>query len=381
MRVVELGKYYHPYQGGIESHLRVLSEQIRARVELEVIVHNVGPKTVHERVADVSVTRCASFGVVASVALSPTMPLELSRRSYDVLHLHLPHPAGAASYLAALKPKAHRLVVTYHSDVVRQKLLMRLYAPLVERVLDRADVVIATSPSLLEHSAVLRRFAHKCRVVPYGIDLDLFRRTPEHTRAAEKLRARHGTRRVILAVGRLIYYKGFEVAIRALERLPDVDLVIVGQGPLRKPLEDLAKTLGVAGRVNFEGERLNEEIVPYYLASDVYVLPSVAPSEAFGIVQIEAMACGLPVVNTSLPSGVPYVSRDGETGFTVPPGDAGALASAVSRLLSDDALRRRLGDAGRERAHAEFSKETLALRILDAYNAPASDAQKSRIFA
>jgi rhamnosyl/mannosyltransferase len=303
------------------------------------------------------------------------MPLELSRRRYDVLHLHLPHPAGAASYLAAKKPKSHRLIVTYHSDVVRQKLLMRAYAPLVDRVLERADVVIATSPNLLERSTVLRRFADKCRVVPYGIDLGLFQRTPELALAAEKLRARHGGRRVILAVGRLIYYKGFEVAIRAMRELPEVDLVIVGDGPLRRELEDLARALGVAGRVNFEGERLNQEIVPYYLASDAYVLPSVAPSEAFGIVQIEAMACGLPVVNTSLPSGVPFVSRDGETGFTVPPGDASALASAVSRLLGDDALRRRFGDAGRQRARAEFSKEMLAARILDAYNAPALGAR------
>jgi rhamnosyl/mannosyltransferase len=313
------------------------------------------------------VTRCASFGVVASVALSPTMPLELSRRRYDVVHVHLPHPAGAASYLAARKPRQHRLVVTYHSDVVRQKWLIRAYAPLVERLLTRADVVIATSPNLLEASSVLRRFRHKCRVVPYGIDVDLFRSTPERVAKSLAIRARHQNRRVMLAVGRLIYYKGFEVAIRALAGLPDVDLIIVGEGPLRGSLEALAQSLGVAGRVSFEGERLNEDVVPYYLASDVYVLPSVAPSEAFGIVQIEAMACGVPVVNTWLPSGVPFVSRDGETGLTVPPSDAPALASAVSELLRDDALRRRMGDAARERARAEFSKEMLAKRILDAY--------------
>lgn len=369
MRVVQLGKYYHPYQGGIESHLRVLSDEIKARVALDVLVHNVHRRTERDHVDGVPVTRCGSLGVLASVALSPTMPLELSRRSYDVLHLHLPHPAGAASYLAARKPKTHRLVVTYHSDVVRQKLLMRAYAPLVERVLQRADVVIATSPNLLERSSVLPRFAHKCRVVPYGIDLGLFQRTPELAAAAAALRARHGSRRVLLAVGRLIYYKGFEVAIRAMPSLPGVDLVIVGDGPLRNSLEELARSLGVAERVNFEGERLNQEIVPYYLASDVYVLPSIAPSEAFGIVQIEAMACGLPVVNTNLPSGVPFVSRDGETGFTVPPGEPAALARAVSRLLSDEELRCRLGEAGRARAHAEFAKEMLATRILDAYNA------------
>jgi rhamnosyl/mannosyltransferase len=372
MRVVQVGKYYFPYVGGIENHLRVLSDEIKHRVELDVVVHNTGPRTIHETVAGVPVTRCASFGVVASVALSPTMPLELSRRHYDVVHVHLPHPAGAASYLAAKKPKRHRLVVTYHADIARQKILLRAYAPLVDRLLARADVVIATSPNLFQASPVLQRFRDKCRVVPYGIDVDLFRSTPERLERSQAIRARHQGRRVLLAVGRLIYYKGFEFAIRALERLPDVDLVIIGDGPLRGDLEALARSLGLARRVSFEGERVNEALVPYYLASDVYVLPSIAVSEGFGIVQIEAMACGIPVVNTSLPSGVPFVSRDGETGLTVPPADPGALASAVSRLLADDALRQRLGENARERARTEFSKEILAKRILDAYAVGAS---------
>ena len=367
IRVVQLGKYYYPYMGGIESHLRVLSDEIKHSVNLDVVVHNTQPRTAREQVYGVSVTRCASFGVVASVALSPTMPIELSRLRYDVLHLHLPHPAGAASYLAARKPKNHRLIVTYHSDVVRQRWLVRAYTPIVERVLDRADVVVATSPNLLENSPVLQRYAGKCRVVPYGIDLDLFQSTPTRMDAARAIRERYAGRRVVLAVGRLIYYKGFEYAIGALRQLPNVQLVIVGEGPLRRSLEALARSQGVADRVSFEGERLNEDVVPYYLASDVYVLPSIAPSEAFGIVQIEAMACGLPVVNTQLPSGVPYVSRDGETGFTVPPRDSTALSAAVQRLLADDTLRQRLGNAGRERARAEFSKRMLATRLLGVY--------------
>jgi len=367
MRVLQLGKYYYPYMGGIESHLQVLSDELNPRVDLEVLVAHTKPGTVRERVHGVSVTRCGSWHRYNSVEVTPSMVFELSRRSYDVIHVHLPHPVGAAAYLASKKPDRHRLVVTYHSDVVRQRFLLRLYAPLVQRLLERADVVIATSPQLREGSEALAPFKGKCRVVPYGLDLGVFSSTPEREQAAAQLRARFGGRRIALGVGRLIYYKGFEQAIQALTRLPDVQLVLIGDGPLRGMLEDAARQHGVADRVSFEGELMNEAITPYYLASDVFLLPSTAPSEAFGIVQIEAMACGIPVVNTSLPSGVPYVSRHEQTGLTVPPSDPEALARAVRRLLDDEPLRRRLGERGRERAQTNFSKQALLTQILAAY--------------
>jgi glycosyltransferase involved in cell wall biosynthesis len=366
MRVVQLGKYYYPYSGGIESHLLVLANELKNAVELDVVVSNVRPRTVREVVNGVAVTRVASLGKLASVEATPTMPLELSRRKYDVLHLHLPHPAGVASYLASAKPRGHRLVMTYHSDVVRQRTLMKLYTPLLERALDRADVVIATSPQLLENSPVLARFRDKCRIVPYGIDLERFSRAADAGEAA-RLRQRFGGGPVLLGVGRLIYYKGFDIAIRALPSLPGAHLVLVGEGPLRGELEALARSIGVADRVSLVGDVPNERVVPYYLASDVYLLPSVARSEAFGIVQIEAMACGLPVVNTYLPSGVPFVSLHGETGLTVPPSDVDALAQAVAKLLGDTELRQRLGEAGRLRASAQFSKAGLARRLLAVY--------------
>jgi rhamnosyl/mannosyltransferase len=330
-------------------------------------------RTERDTVDGVSVTRCGSFATVASTSLSAGMVLELSRRTYDVLHLHMPNPMGAASYLASRKPKGHRLVVTYHSDVVRQRLLARAYAPLVERVLERASTVIAASPNYVKSSPVLQRFAEKTVVIPYGIDLELYERTPARETEAHAIRARFGGGPLLLAVGRLVYYKGFEHAIRALPHIPRAHLVIVGEGPLRGELEELARDLGVSERVTFVGDVHSTRIALYYLASDVYLLPSIARSEAFGIVQIEALAAGLPVVNTDLPTGVPFVSLDGETGFTVPPADPGALAKAASRLLDDAALRTRFGAAGRARAEREFSKETMIRRLLSVYEGRAPD--------
>jgi glycosyltransferase involved in cell wall biosynthesis len=367
MRVVQVGKYFYPYSGGIESHLQVVANELKSRVDLDVVVSNTEPRTVRDVINGVSVTRCASFGRFASAEASPGFALELSARSYDVLHLHMHNPQGEAGYLASKKPRAHRLVVTYHSDLTRQQRLMRLYGPLVRRVLERADTIISTSPDLLQHSEVIGPFRAKVRIVPYGIDLEQFSRTEAREAEASRIRARFGEGPLLLGVGRLVYYKGFEFAVRALVRLKSATLLLIGEGPLREELESLARQLGVLERVIFLGPMLNEQVTPYYLASDVYVFPSIARAEAFGIVQIEAMACGIPIVNTALPSGVPFVSRDGESGFTVQPNDPEALADAVEKLLADPELRRRFGETGRARAHAEFSKDVLVRRLLAIY--------------
>jgi len=367
MRVVLVGKYYHPYMGGIENHLRVVARELGGEVDLDVLVSNTGRRTVRDVVDGIPVTRCASFGRYGSIEATPGMALELSARRYDLIHLHLPHPVGIAAYLASVKPRGHRLLVSYHGDVYRQVRLNRLYEPLVLNLLRRAEKVIATSPQLLDYSDVLNQFREKVRIVPYGIDLEQFSARPEEANEAARIRKRYDNAPLLLGVGRLIYYKGFEYAVRALAEVPRAKLLLIGDGPLRGELEALARRSGVGDRVVFLGEMLNELVTPYYLASDAYVMPSIARSEAFGIVQIEAMACGLPVINTSLDSGVPFVSLHGQTGLTVPPRDVGALAAAIRRLLAEPELRARFGAAGRVRAHAEFEKATLKRRLLAIY--------------
>lgn len=367
MRVVQVGKYYYPYVGGIESHLYTLCHELRDVVDMDVIVSNTKPWTVRDVHEGISVTRCAAYGKFLSTSLSPGMVGELSQRDYDIVQVHLPHPVGAAAYLASKKPARHRLIVTYHSDIVKQKRLMPYYDRLIWALCERAERVLATSPNYAETSPTLQRFRDKCEVVPYGIDLELFQRTREREEAAARIRARYGDVPLLVGVGRLIYYKGFEYAIRALARVPRAELLLIGDGPLRPELESLARELGVADRVHLLGEMQNSEIPPYYFASDLYVLPSIARSEAFGIVQIEAMACGLPVINTDLPSGVPFVSRHGESGLTVAPSDAVALANAIETLMADPARRAEMGRAARARAERDFSKATLQKRMRAIY--------------
>ena len=365
MRVLQLGKYYEPYVGGIETHLGLLADGLHARgVNVEVLVHGEGVRTTRERVRGIPVTRVGAIGRLMSTEISPRLIGEIERK-YDLLHLHTPHPMGMAAYLAARKPP-HALVVTHHSDVVRQVRLKRLLHPLFRGVLSRADAIVATSQRYLESSDELGPYKNKVNIIPYGIDLQQFSPALRESPGAVALRQRYGDR-LILSAGRLIYYKGFEVLIDAMQRI-EGHLLLVGDGPLRAALGERVRRNGVQDRVTLIGPVPNSGMGSFYGAADVFVLPSIARSEAFGIVQIEALAAGLPVVNTSIDSGVPEVSVDELTGLTVQPNDSNALARAVMRVLDDPALASRFGTAGRKRAVDAFTAERMLQQTMALYS-------------
>lgn len=390
MRVTMLNKYYPPHLGGIEYHLRDLATALAARPDcsVRVIVSNEGAATLTETLDGVTVVRLGRAFAYAStpVALGMAHAIAVeavSAEPPDVFHLHFPYPWGEVSWLAAQGRRASRrgtvvpAVLTYHSDIVRQKTLLALYDPLLRRVLERVDLVIATSPDMVEHSPYLSRIAEKCRVVPFGIHTERFAATPAVLARAEELRRRlapsRGERPVVLFVGRLIYYKGADVLVRAMAQTP-ADLVMIGRGPLAGELRALAGSLGISERVRFIDGADPDDLVAWYHAADVFCLPSVARSEAFGLVQLEAHASGTPVVSTALTTGVPFVNQHGVTGLVVPPGDVRALADALGTLVADDALRARLGRQAAERALAEFGIERMVERTLAVYHEARGDA-------
>jgi glycosyltransferase involved in cell wall biosynthesis len=361
LRVLHVGKFYPPHPGGMETHAALLCRELTARgVEVEVVVSNHEKGTVTETVDGVRVTRIGSPVSVARASISPGMARAIRERPADVVHFHHPNPTAVLSYLASGHPGA--LVVTYHSDIVRQKVLRALFDPVLHRFLRRAKAIIASSPGYAESSPVLRRHAKAVRVIPFGIDAAHFGAVDADAVAA--IRARHG-RKIVLAAGRLVYYKGFDYLVRAMPLVRGAHLLVAGGGPLHASLSQLASAAGAAGRVTLLGSV--PDLRPYYHAADVFALPAVARSEAFGLVQLEAMACGLPVVNTAIDSGVPFVSIHGVTGLTVPPADPAALAEAINRLLEDDALRRALGQAGRARATGELGLDAMVERTLALY--------------
>jgi rhamnosyl/mannosyltransferase len=253
-------------------------------------------------------------------------------------------------------------VATYHSDIVNQTTALRFYGPILERFLEQVDRIITTSPRMLDHSRFLSPHREKCTVVPYGIDVEPFDGADTTTVDLPG----DDDLPVILFVGRLVYYKGLEYLVDALTDV-EARLVVVGDGDQRDNLEAQAAAAGVDDRVHFLGEVVGDRLHALYDRGDVFALPSSAPSEAFAIVQLEAMASHTPVVNTDLPTGVPWVSKHGETGLTVPTEDPAALAAALNELIDDPERRKTLGAAGRARVEESFTFETTYDGVIDVY--------------
>jgi glycosyltransferase involved in cell wall biosynthesis len=358
-RVLHVGKFYPPHMGGMETHLQSLCEELQQFIKTEVIVANDKRDSTEEVIEGVKVTRVGTALNFSAAPVCPAMVRTIRETEADLVHLHLPNPTAILAFLAS--KHRGRLVFTYHSDIIRQKMLSRAFWPVLKHALKKADAIIVGSPNYLETSTVLQRFREKCRVIPFGIPVEKFQQ-PDKAQVA-KIREQYGAR-VVLGVGRLVYYKGFEFLIRAMKDV-QASLLIIGDGPLRDELERETRSLKLQERVTFLTDV--KDVRSYYHAADVFALPSIARSEAFGIVQLEAMACGVPVVNTKLDSGVTFVSPDGLTGLTVPPADPEALARAINSLLDDSTKRAAMGEAGRLRVEQEFSLEMMTRRTLELY--------------
>lgn len=362
MKVIHVYKEYYPVLGGIENHIRMLAEaQVSAGIDVEVLVAGPGIRSRIERINGVRVIKAGRFGSFASTPISPALFLYLRRSQADLVHLHFPYPLGELAYLTKSGHKP--MIVTYHSDIVRQKTLLRFYGPFLEMVLQRADRIIATSPQYVHSSDYLPEFAAKTRIVPFGVELARF----DNVNPALVEGIRRGSRTpILLFAGRLRYYKGLEYLIQAMRQVNAV-LMVVGVGPMEQELRLLTDELGLGSKVRFLGEVSEEELVAHYQAVDVFVLPSSHKSEAFGIVQLEAMACGTPVVCTELGTGTSFVNLHEETGLVVPPRDSQALAGAINGMLGDGSLRARLGRNARLRVEREFTRDVMVQRVLDVY--------------
>ena len=368
LRVLHIAKYAFERPGGMERHVETLTRGLAAAgVDVSVLVYDTTGQASSRLVDGVRVEPVGVWGHLGSQAIAPAMigrarQLAQARR-FDVVHQHWPDPF--AHVVASLVPGGPAQVVSWHSDIVRQRVLGPLYLRMAPWLLRRPDAVIGATAAHLT-SKQIDGFARPERrhVIPYGIDTHPLEPTAEVLRKAEALRAGHGNRPLVFALGRHVYYKGFDVLIKAMALVPAV-LLLGGEGPLTAELREQAARSGV--RVAFAGSIPEEELPIYFHACAVYCLSSLAPAEAFGIVQAEAMACGKPVVNTRLGNGVNEVAQDGVSALTVEPGDASALAAALNRVLGDHALAQRLGEAGRTRVHDVFTVDAMVSKTIDLY--------------
>ncbi|HLQ58304.1 MAG TPA: glycosyltransferase [Gemmatimonadales bacterium] len=346
LSVLHIFKVYYPdLFGGTLSVIRDICAGLKDIFAASVLVCSKFGGQRRIVVNDVAVERVRSFGDVLSLPAAPTYPLRLWRRiaEHDLLALHAPFPLADLVFALGLG-RSRPLVVHWHADIVSHATLRRFVEPLMRRTLRRAEAIIVSDAVLIENTPLLREFANKCHAVPFGVDVSKYDR-PDRVNARGRL---------VLACGRLVPYKGFDVLARAAVGR-NFEVWIVGEGREHERLQQLIKELGVEDRVRLLGSVPDSERVRLMCIADVFAMPSVTNAETFGLVQLEAMAAGRPIVNTSLDTAVPRVARHGMEAVTVPPGDSEQLGEAIDSLIADPERRRHMGEAARHRAMTKYS--------------------------
>jgi glycosyltransferase involved in cell wall biosynthesis len=385
MRVVHLYKDFDPpVVGGIERMIRWTATRTARRDGVHVTVLAAAPADPalaeglleRETIEGVDVIRLPALARPGGAPLVPAWTRTLRELKPDIVHLHHPCPTCDLALWSLPKRERPPFVVTWHSDVVRQRLAYRAYQPLQRWTLRNAALVMPTSERYLASSAQLapaRKRPGACKVVPLGIDFDEAVPPPDEARIAA-WREKLGPNPVALFVGVLRYYKGLNFLIDAWGKLKlDATLVIAGAGPLRAELEAQAASLpdGKGASIHFAGRVDDGDAAALRAVASAFVMPSHLRAEAFGLSQVEAMAAGLPVISCDLATGVPEVNRDRVTGIVVPPGNAAAIVNALDELLRYNNPRDRMGRAAKERARSLYDADRMEAAIFQAYESAA----------
>lgn len=370
MKILHVSKFYFPYKGGLERNVQGICEELKLRGHgVEVLCSTEEERSI-DYVNSIKVTRIpmkipkkysvtnVPMAIVKNLrVVAFEMAAFMKKSDADIIHIHLPNPWAC---LAALLSRKKNIFITYHSDIIEKPYT----APVEifnEKLLRRAKAIFATSKKYAEHSEMLSKFSKKNFIAPNFVDEKKF--VPKGIP--------HDGKRVLF-VGRLISYKGLEYLIGAMkkisERIPNVKLIVIGGGMLEEKLKKQAEELDIGRFIEWRGELHENGTLHEYQSCDVFVLPSIYKSEAFGIVQLEAMSCEKPVISCDIEgSGVSWVNQNNETGFVVEPRDSDSLANAVIKILENKKLARKFGKAGRERVLKFFTRKKVVDGILKVY--------------
>ena len=362
--VCHLSKFYKPFSGGIESVVADIAEGSRF-CSVSVIAADQAGLPVRETINSVRVIRSKEYLNIAKVSIAPRYVADVLREcNGQILHVHLPNPLAIISLMVAkiLGKDITRLVIHWHSDVVKQKFLKVLFSPFETWMLLKSQRIIVTSQRYLDASQSLSKFREKCVVVPIGISplnegIDL--------KKVHALKHKYSEKKIIFALGRHVYYKGFEDLIQASKYVDDAVFIIGGSGPDTEKYRSQIVASGLEGKVNLVGRISDTDLPSYYAAADVFCLPSNEKSEAFGVVQLEAMSLGIPVVSADIiGSGVPWVNTHMESGLVFEPNNVESLAAALNLIINDSLLRQDLAIGAKRRFAKYFTKE----RSIEAIN-------------
>jgi rhamnosyl/mannosyltransferase len=368
MNIVHIYKDYYPVLGGMENHIRQIAEAfVKRGHNVSVLVTNTQKKLVMEELNGVRVVKASRDIYLQSTPISfqfPYIVAHLTKRA-DIVHLHAPYPIGEMCNLWFGKGK--KTVITWQSDVVKQKTLLRFYSPVLRRVLKKVDHIILSSEIYGRTSAWVSPYLAKSTAIPLGISPQRFfapNKSNEDVSAYRRQLNVPPNTFLLLSVGRLRYYKGLDDLIRALPNLPaDILAVIVGIGPMEAEWRALADQLGVADRIIWAGEVDDAELATYYHCADVYVIPANVRAEAYGIAIVEAMMSGLPVISTEVGTATSWLNLHEQTGLVVAPHAPDQIADAVLRLYENAVLRQNYACAAQKRAIGEFTEDIMFDRL------------------
>lgn len=367
MKILHISKYYYPFVGGVEQVARdcVLALNDDAEQHIICFNHEKGDKT--DEVDGVKVTRCGCFAKISSQSLSFSYKKLLKKKfaefEPDVVIFHFPNPFAAHYLLKLLKKRKNcKLIVYYHLDITKQKILGKLFKGQTKKLLNRADKIIATSPNYIKGSPFLQNYETKCTLIPNCVSAERVNAGDAEMEAAREIRQKNEGKIILFAVGRHVPYKGMEYLIRASRFLDErFKIYIGGEGALTESLKKLA-----AGdeKIEFTGGVNDGVLKAYYLACDIFCFPSITKNEAFGLSLAEALSFGKPAVTFTIEgSGVNYVNLKDVTGLEVENGNVEKYAEAIEKLASNRNMREDMGKAAKERAEELFSSETFGENV------------------
>ena len=378
MRILQISNYLYPNIGGIEQTARDIARALtKDNHENKIICFNETAdspdkhckrkETVKDTVDSIEVYRCGCICKAASQSISLTFGRQLKSimDSFEpeIVIFHYPNPYQALFLLRHCKKQRFKLVLYWHLDIVKQKMLGKLFFKQNIALLERADIIVATSPNYIKGSPFLSKYKKKCVVIPSCISTERLTVTPKVNQIAEKIKQSNQEKIIVFAVGRHVEYKGMKYLVEASKFLDDrFEIYIGGKGELTESLKAQASN---DNKIHFLGRLSDAELTAYYMACDIFAFPSITKNEAFGLSLAEAMYFEKPAVTFTIPgSGVNYVSLDNITGLECPNQDGKAFADAIKKIADDTSLADRLAFSAKDRVVKNFTNETFEKKII-----------------
>lgn len=367
VKVLQLGKFY-PIIGGVEKVMYDLLSGLSMRgISCDMLCanHHIGEKGHVVAVNNHARVICTkTWTKKMATMITPSMISQLRRiaSQYDIIHVHHPDPMAALALM--LSGYRGKVVLHWHSDILKQKYALKLYQPIQSWLIRRADRIVGTTPVYVQQSPFLQHVQDKCTYLPIGVD-----RLVWDPVEVAKIRRQYQGKKIVFSLGRLVGYKGFKYLVDAANYLPEETMILIGgSGRLHDELQRQIQRDHLEDRVKLLGRISDEDLPNYYAACDLFCLSSIQKTEAFAIVQVEAMSCHKPIVATEIPgSGVSWVNEQDVSGENVAPGDSKALAAAINKILNDASLYQKYSEGAFQRYEDMFQIDDMINRCLLIY--------------